>query len=119
MEFTPRCIARNCGLCGSTSGFGTAADTNKRFKYLLKRGQTGLSVAFDLPTRLGFDSDNKRAEGEVGKVGVAISTLENMGTLIQDIPVDQVSTSMTINATASTMLSMYVVADRIEGHPKV
>ena len=100
------------------SGFGTAEDTNKRFKYLLERGQTGLSVAFDLPTQLGFDSDNHRSEGEVGKVGVAISTLENMRTLVQDIPVDQVSTSMTINATASTMLSMYVVAAESRDIPR-
>ena len=100
------------------SGFGSAEDTNKRFKYLLKRGQTGLSVAFDLPTQLGFDSDNQRAEGEVGKVGVAISTLDNMGTLVQDIPVDQVSTSMTINSTASTMLSMYVVVAESRGIPR-
>ncbi|HYB05069.1 MAG TPA: methylmalonyl-CoA mutase family protein, partial [Nitrososphaerales archaeon] len=92
------------------SGFGTAEDTNQRFKYLLRLGQTGLSIAFDLPTQLGFDSDNPRSEGEVGKVGVAISTLENMQTLVSEIPVDKVSTSMTINATASTMLSMYLVA---------
>jgi methylmalonyl-CoA mutase, N-terminal domain len=97
------------------SGFGTAEDTNRRFKYLLSRGQTGLSVAFDLPTQLGFDSDNPRSEGEVGKVGVAISTLENMQTLVSGIPVDAVSTSMTINATASIMLSMYLVAAEAKG----
>ncbi len=97
------------------SGFGTAEDTNRRFKYLLERGQTGLSIAFDLPTQLGFDSDSSRSEGEVGKVGVAISTLENMDTLLSDIPVDKVSTSMTINATASIMLSMYVVAAEANG----
>ena len=100
------------------SGFGTAENTNRRFKYLSGLGQTGLSVAFDLPTQLGFDSDNSRAEGEVGKVGVAISTLENMRTLVSDIPVDKVSTSMTINATASTMLSMYVVAAEARGIPR-
>ncbi len=100
------------------SGFGTAKDTNRRFKYLLGLGQTGLSVAFDLPTQLGLDSDSPRSEGEVGKVGVAISTLENMQTLLSDIPVDKVSTSMTINATASTMLAMYVVASEARGVPR-
>ncbi len=90
------------------SGFGSAEDTNKRFRYLLEHGQTGLSVAFDLPTQLGLDSDDPRAVGEVGKVGVAISTLENMQTLFNDIHVDRVSTSMTINSTASTMLAMYI-----------
>ena len=97
------------------TGFGTALDTNNRFKYLLESGQTGLSVAFDLPTQLGFDSDNERAEGEVGKVGVAISTIENMGTLFHEIPIDKVSTSMTINATASTMLAMYVAVAESNG----
>ena len=97
------------------SGFGRAEDTNKRFRYLLDHGQTGLSVAFDLPTQLGLDSDNPRAEGEVGKVGVAISTLQNMQTLFGGIPIDQVSTSMTINATAPTMLSMYIVASEASG----
>lgn len=100
------------------SGFGSAEDTNRRFKYLLERGQTGLSVAFDLPTQLGLDSDNERSEGEVGKVGVAISTLENMQTLISGIPVDEVSTSMTINATASTMLAMYLVSAESTGIPR-
>jgi methylmalonyl-CoA mutase, N-terminal domain len=100
------------------TGFGNAADTNRRFKYLLKRGQTGLSVAFDLPTQLGLDSDDPRSEGEVGKVGVAISTLGNMETLFSGIPVDQVSTSMTINATASTMLSMYIAAAERNGIPR-
>ncbi len=97
------------------SGFGSASDTNKRFKYLLNAGQSGLSVAFDLPTQLGFDSDSPRAKGEVGKVGVAISTLENMETLFEGLPIDRVSTSMTINATASTMLSMYIVAAEARG----
>ena len=100
------------------SGFGTAEDTNQRFKYLLRLGQTGLSIAFDLPTQLGFDSDNPRSEGEVGKVGVAISTLENMQTLVSEIPVDKVSTSMTINATASVMLSMYLVAAEARDVPR-
>lgn len=97
------------------SGFGSAEDTNHRFKYLLQRGQTGLSVAFDLPTQLGFDSDNERSEGEVGKVGVAISTPDNMKTLFTGIPPDSVSTSMTINATAAIMLSMYIVSAEAGG----
>jgi methylmalonyl-CoA mutase, N-terminal domain len=96
-------------------GFGNARDTNKRFRYLLNLGQTGLSVAFDLPTQLGLDSDNARSQGEVGKVGVAISTLENMRTLFSGIPIDKVSTSMTINATASTMLAMYVTLAESRG----
>jgi methylmalonyl-CoA mutase, N-terminal domain len=97
------------------TGFGTATDTNKRFKYLMNSGQTGLSVAFDLPTQLGLDSNDQRAEGEVGKVGVAISTLENMDALFSGIPIDQVSTSMTINATACTMLSMYIAVGEANG----
>ena len=100
------------------TGFGSARDTNRRFRYLLDRGQTGLSVAFDLPTQLGFDSDDPRAEGEVGKVGVAISSLDNMETLFSDIPIERVSTSMTINSTASTMLSMYVAAAEARGIPR-
>jgi methylmalonyl-CoA mutase N-terminal domain/subunit len=96
-------------------GFGNALDTNKRFKYLLSHGETGLSVAFDLPTQLGLDSDDKRALGEVGKVGVAVSTLENMQSLFDEIPVDGISTSMTINSTASTMLAMYIVAAEERG----
>jgi methylmalonyl-CoA mutase N-terminal domain/subunit len=96
-------------------GFGNASDTNRRFKYLLGHGETGLSVAFDLPTQLGLDSDEPRSYGEVGKVGVAISTLENMNTLFGGIPLDQVSTSMTINATASTMLAMYIDAAEAQG----
>jgi methylmalonyl-CoA mutase, N-terminal domain len=99
-------------------GFGNARDTNRRFKYLLSHGETGLSVAFDLPTQLGLDSDDPRSLGEVGKVGVAISTLKNMQTLFESIPVDQVSTSMTINSTASTMLSMYVGAAEAQGVPR-
>jgi methylmalonyl-CoA mutase N-terminal domain/subunit len=97
------------------TGYGSALDTNKRFQYLLGQGQTGLSVAFDLPTQLGLDSDDPRSEGEVGKVGVAISTLKDMQTLFHDIPIDQVSTSMTINSTASTILSMYIAAGEAQG----
>ncbi len=91
------------------AGFGTAKSTNERFKLLLAAGQTGLSVAFDLPTQMGIDSDSPRALGEVGRVGVAIDTVEDMHVLLDGIPLDQVSTSMTINATASTLLAMYIV----------
>lgn len=95
------------------AGFGTARETNERFKYLLKQGQTGLSVAFDLPTQMGFDSDHPMAKGEVGRVGVAISTVEDMEALFAGIPLDRVSTSMTINATAAILLALYLaVADR-------
>src|SRR5689334_13818166 len=86
------------------AGFGSAAETNRRFKYLLNNGQTGLSVAFDLPTQLGMDSDNPLAAGEVGKVGVSIDTLRDMETVFEGIPLDRVSTSMTINATAAILL---------------
>ena len=88
------------------AGFGTAAETNRRFRLLLERGQTGLSVAFDLPTQMGIDSDSPRALGEVGRVGVAIDSVEYMHMLLADLPLDKVSTSMTINATASTLLAM-------------
>jgi len=91
------------------AGFGTAEETNKRYRYLLDQGQTGLSVAFDLPTQIGYDSDHALAQGEVGKTGVAIDTLEDMEILFKDIPLDKVSVSMTINATASVLLAMYVV----------
>src|SRR5436853_6508147 len=91
------------------AGFGTAQETNTRFRLLLDAGQTGLSTAFDLPTQMGIDSDDARAHGEVGRVGVAIDTVEDMHVLLGDIPLDRVSTSMTINATAATLLSMYVV----------
>src|ERR1700694_3155248 len=91
------------------AGFGTAQQTNARFRLLLDKGQTGLSVAFDLPTQMGIDSDSPRALGEVGRVGVAIDTVEDMHVLLDGIPLDTVSTSMTINATASTLLAMYVV----------
>src|ERR1700716_3029234 len=83
------------------AGFGTAEESNRRYKYLLSQGQTGLSVAFDLPTQMGYDSDHPRAQGEVGKVGVAIDSLADMERLLDGIPLDQVTTSMTINATAS------------------
>ena len=97
------------------SGYGSAADTNKRFRYLLDQGQTGLSIAFDLPTQIGYDSDHLLAKGEVGKVGVPICSLEDMETLFKGIPMDKVSTSMTINATASLLLCFYIVAAGNQG----
>ena len=97
------------------SGYGTAADTNQRFRYLLDQGQTGLSIAFDLPTQIGYDSDHLLAKGEVGKVGVPICSLEDMETLFDQIPMDKVSTSMTINATASLLLCFYIAAAKKQG----
>jgi methylmalonyl-CoA mutase N-terminal domain/subunit len=97
------------------AGFGTAEDTNARFRHLLAAGQTGLSVAFDLPTQMGLDSDAPRALGEVGRVGVAIDTVDDLHRLFADIPLDRVSTSMTINATASTLLAMYIVVAEERG----
>jgi methylmalonyl-CoA mutase, N-terminal domain len=97
------------------AGFATAEETNKRYKYLLEQGQTGLSVAFDLPTQIGYDSDHPLAEGEVGKVGVAIDTLRDMEILFEGIPMDKVSTSMTINATAAILLSMYMAVAEKQG----
>ena len=97
------------------AGFGTAAETNARFRHLLGAGQTGLSVAFDLPTQMGIDSDSPRAVGEVGRVGVAIDTVEDMHVLLDGLPLDTVSTSMTINATASTLLAMYIVVAEERG----
>ncbi|AYB38791.1 acyl-CoA mutase large subunit family protein [Brevibacillus laterosporus] len=99
------------------AGFGSAEETNKRFRYLLEQGQTGLSVAFDLPTQIGYDSDDSMSVGEVGKVGVAIDSLEDMETLLQSIPLDKVSTSMTINAPASVLLAMYIVVAEKQGTP--
>jgi methylmalonyl-CoA mutase N-terminal domain/subunit len=97
------------------AGFGSAAETNARYKYLLEQGQTGLSVAFDLPTQVGCDSDNPLAAGEVGKVGVAISSLEDMERLFDGIPLDRVSTSMTINAPATVLLAMYIAVGKKQG----
>lgn len=97
------------------AGFGSAEETNKRFRYLLDQGQTGLSVAFDLPTQIGYDSDDVMARGEVGKVGVAIDSLEDMEILLRGIPLDQVSTSMTINAPASVLLAMYIAVAEKQG----
>jgi len=100
------------------AGFGTAEETNKRYKYLLEQGQTGLSVAFDLPTQIGYDSDHPMALGEVGKVGVAIDTLEDMQVLFDGIPLGKVSTSMTINSTCAQILSMYVAIAEMQGVDK-
>jgi methylmalonyl-CoA mutase N-terminal domain/subunit len=97
------------------AGFATAAETNERFRYLLEQGQTGLSVAFDLPTQMGYDSDAPEAVGEVGRVGVPISSLADMEILFQGIPLDRVSTSMTINSTAAILLALYVAAAERQG----
>jgi methylmalonyl-CoA mutase, N-terminal domain len=99
------------------AGFGSAGETNKRFRYLLEQGQTGLSVAFDLPTQIGYDSDDAMSQGEVGKVGVAIDSLKDMERLFAGIPLDQVSTSMTINAPASVLLAMYIAVAEKQGVP--
>jgi len=99
------------------AGFGSAADTNRRYKFLLEHGQTGLSVAFDFPTLMGYDSDHARSEGEVGKCGVAISSLADMETLFDGIPLDQVSTSMTINGPAAILFCFYVAAAEKQGVP--
>ena len=99
------------------AGFGSAADTNARFKFLLEHGQTGLSTAFDFPTLMGYDSDHPRSEGEVGKTGVAISSLADMETLFDGIPLDQVSTSMTINGPAVILFCFYVAAAERQGVP--
>ena len=99
------------------AGFGTAADTNQRYKFLLERGQTGLSVAFDFPTLMGYDSDHPRSEGEVGKCGVAISSLADMETLFDGIPLDQVSVSMTINGPAAILFCFFVAAAERQGVP--
>jgi methylmalonyl-CoA mutase N-terminal domain/subunit len=97
------------------AGFGNAEESNKRYKFLLEQGQTGLSVAFDLPTQIGYDSDHDMAMGEVGKVGVAISSLQDMETLFDGIPLDQVSTSMTINSPAAVLLAMYLAVAEKQG----
>jgi len=97
------------------AGFGTAEESNRRYKFLLNQGQTGLSIAFDLPTQIGYDSDDPHSEGEVGKVGVAIDTLRDMEVLFDGIPLDQVSTSMTINAPAAILLAMYLAVAEKQG----
>ncbi len=97
------------------SGFASAEESNRRYRYLLEQGQTGLSIAFDLPTQIGYDSDHGLARGEVGKVGVPIDTLRDIETLFQEIPLDKVSTSMTINATAPVLLAMYIALAKKQG----
>ncbi len=97
------------------AGFGSAAESNRRYRYLLDQGQTGLSIAFDLPTQIGMDSDHALAQGEVGKVGVAIDSLEDMQTLLDGIPLGKISTSMTINSTAAILLALYVVVAKQQG----
>ena len=97
------------------AGFGSAAESNRRYRYLLDQGQTGLSVAFDLPTQIGMDSDHPLAQGEVGKVGVAIDSLEDMQTLLDGIPLERISTSMTINSTAAILLALYVAVAKQQG----
>jgi methylmalonyl-CoA mutase N-terminal domain/subunit len=97
------------------AGFSTAEESNKRYKYLLQQGTTGLSVAFDLPTQIGYDSSHPLADGEVGKAGVAIDTLGDMEILFDGIALQNVTTSMTINATASTLLCMYIALAKKQG----
>ena len=97
------------------AGFGTAADSNRRYRYLLDQGVSGLSVAFDLPTQIGYDSDHALAAGEIGRVGVAIDSIEDMAELFDGIPLDRVSTSMTINATAAILLALYVAVAKRHG----
>jgi len=99
------------------SGFGTAEETNQRYRYLLDQGQTGLSVAFDLPTQIGYDSDHPMSEGEVGKVGVAVDSLRDMEIMFHDLPLDRLSTSMTINAPAAILLAMYIAVAEKRGIP--
>jgi methylmalonyl-CoA mutase N-terminal domain/subunit len=100
------------------AGYATAAESNRRYRYLLEQGQSGLSVAFDLPTQIGYDSDHPMARGEVGRVGVAIDSIEDMETLFLGIPLDRVSTSMTINGTAAILLALYVTVGRRRGVPE-
>jgi methylmalonyl-CoA mutase N-terminal domain/subunit len=100
------------------AGFGTAAESNERYHYLLAQGQTGLSVAFDLPTQMGRDSDDERSLGEVGRVGVAIDSLDDMRTLLRGLPLDRISTSMTINATAAVLLCLYIAVAEEQGVPR-
>src|SRR5256712_2425243 len=97
------------------AGFGTAEESNKRYHFLLSQGTTGLSVAFDLPTQMGYDADNPLSLGEVGKVGVSISSLEDMETLLNGLPLERISTFMTINATASILLSLYIAVAKKQG----
>src|SRR6516164_8072164 len=111
----PRMYAERPWTFRQYAGYATARDTNRRFRYLLERGQTGLSVAFDLPTQMGYDSDHMRAEGEVGKTGVAIDSVDDMRALFDSIPLDRVTTSMTINATAPILLLLYELVAEEQG----
>src|SRR5437588_1873708 len=97
------------------AGFATAEESNKRYHYLLSHGTTGLSVAFDLPTQMGYDADHSLSEGEVGKVGVSISSLEDMEILLNGLPLERISISMTINATASVLLALYIAVSKKQG----
>lgn len=99
------------------AGFATAEESNRRYRYLLEQGQTGISIAFDLPTQIGYDSDDPMAHGEVGKVGVAIDSLADMEVLFREIPLDKISTSMTINAPAAVLLAFYIAAAEKQGVP--
>ena len=114
----PRMYTERLWTMRQYAGFGTAEETNTRFRLLLAAGQSGLSTAFDLPTQMGYDSDHPMAEGEVGRVGVAIDTVEDLHDLFREIPLGQVSTSMTINATAAILLAMYVVVGEEQGVPR-
>jgi len=115
----PEMYRRSFWTMRQYAGFGTAEETNRRFKYLLERGQTGLSVAFDLATQIGYDSDHPMSRGEVGRVGVAIDSLEDMEQVFDGIPLDSVSTSMTINSTAVVLLAMYIAVGKKQGvNPK-
>src|SRR5258708_8694466 len=114
-EIYPTMCRRRLWTMRQYAGFGTAAESNKRYRYLLSKGQKGLSVAFDLPTQIGMDSDHPLAAGEVGKVGVAIDSIEDMETLFDGISLEGVSTSMTINATAAILLCLYVAVAKKQG----
>jgi methylmalonyl-CoA mutase N-terminal domain/subunit len=114
----PEMYAERVWTMRQYAGFGTARETNLRFRQLLAAGQSGLSTAFDLPTQMGYDSDHPMAQGEVGRVGVAIDTVDDLADLFRDIPLDGVSTSMTINATAAILLAMYVVVGEEQGVPR-
>ena len=97
------------------AGYASAEESNARYRYLLERGQTGLSVAFDLPTQMGYDPDHPMAEGEVGKVGVSIASIDDMEQLLAGIPLDKVTTSMTINSTAAILLALYIAVAKKQG----
>ena len=113
--FTLPCIGKRLWTMRQFAGFGIAEESNKRYRYLLKQGNTGLSVAFDMPTLMGYDSDDPRSRGEVGRCGVAIDSLSDMEALFRDIPLDQVSVSMTINGPAIVLFAMYLVVAERQG----